>query len=282
MAHSQRFGMHFVPENCSFPELLAFWQHAEALGYDWISTLDHLLPVWTGAESPIFETGATLAALAASTHSARISTLTLCNGFRPSTLLAKYLATVDHISGGLLELGIGAGWSAREHEAYGLTFPEPAERVRRLDEAVQIIKLLWTEPRASFEGRYYTLREAICMPKPLQKPHPPIWIGGTGEQLMLKLVARRAAGWNTNGYFSAEAYRRKAEVLARHCDAIGRDPAEIRRSVAWVVICGQTDSRAAELANHLQASIDRPLDPSTHVIGSGETCARHLLDFARL
>src|SRR5262249_21371300 len=93
-----------------------------------------------------------------------------------------------------------------------------------------------------------------------EKPHPPIWIGGTGEQMMLKLVARRADGWNTNGYISAEEYRQKAEVLARHCEAIGRDPTEIRRSVAWVVICAETDARAGELANHLQASIDRPLD----------------------
>jgi F420-dependent oxidoreductase-like protein len=277
-----RFGVHCVHEGGSFAELQAFWRHVEALGYDWISLIDHLFPVWAPLEAPIWETGTALAALAASTQRVRISTLTLCNNFRHPSVLAKAWATIDHISNGRLELGIGAGWNAAEHAAYGLEYPAPGERVRRLDEALHVIKALWKEPRANFEGRYYTVRDAYCEPKPLQQPYPPIVVGGGGEKLMLKVIARHADVWNVGSHYEPEVYRRKSEILDRNCEAIGRDPAEIGRSWAVLTVCAETDAKAQDLARRLETYLIQPLRPSQSLIGGPETCAERILEFVHM
>src|SRR5439155_12257265 len=234
-----RFGLQCDQEGATLPEFIAFWRRIEALGYDWISFPDHFRPARLVPDAPAHETTALMAALAATTQHVRISTLTLCNGFRHPAVLAKTLTTVDHISNGRLELGIGAGWDEPEHLAYGLPYPSAGERVRRLEEAVQIFKLLWTQERSTFEGRYYTLKDATLWPKPLQRPHPTIWVGGKGEQLLLRVVARHADGWNTSG-LTFEEYAHKCEVLARHCADAGRDPATLNRSYAPAVISAET------------------------------------------
>jgi alkanesulfonate monooxygenase SsuD/methylene tetrahydromethanopterin reductase-like flavin-dependent oxidoreductase (luciferase family) len=149
-------------------------------------------------------------------------------------VLANMGATVDHISHGRLDMGIGAGWFEYEHEAFGIPLPPPGERIRRLDEACEVIRLMWTETAPDFDGRYYHLRHAYCEPKPIQKPHPPFVIGGSGEQLTLRVAAKYAAMWNFAGGDVA-TFRHKNEVLDRHCAAIGRNPAEIIRSVQLVV-----------------------------------------------
>ncbi|HXM58701.1 MAG TPA: LLM class flavin-dependent oxidoreductase, partial [Candidatus Dormibacteraeota bacterium] len=151
------------------------------------------------------------------------------NTYRHPTVLAKIATTVDHLSGGRLEFGLGGAWAEVEHTMLGIEFPRVGERLRRLDEACRLIKLLWTERQASFNGRYYCLQEAYAEPKPVQKPYPPIWIGGGGEQKTLRIVAEHADVWNMAGG-GLDVARHKVEVLKRHCEDVGRDFAEIRLS----------------------------------------------------
>ena len=153
-----------------------------------------------------------------------------CNSFRNPSLLAKMAATFDVISSGRLELGIGAGVQRSEHVAYGIPFPKPNVRIRRLKEAVEIIRKMWTEEKASYRGKYYRLKEAVCEPKPLQKPHPPITIGGSGEKLTLQVTAQYADRFDWGYLPSMELYTHKIDVLKRHCKAVGRDFQEIEKS----------------------------------------------------
>jgi alkanesulfonate monooxygenase SsuD/methylene tetrahydromethanopterin reductase-like flavin-dependent oxidoreductase (luciferase family) len=152
-----------------------------------------------------------------------------CNGFRNPALLAKMASTVDVLSHGRLDFGIGAGWYDHEYLAYGYPYPDAPERLRMLAESLQIIRAMWTEPHATFEGRYYQVHGAINEPKGVQRPHIPIWIGGAGEQVTLKLVAKYGDACNFHGTDPAK-YRRKYDVLRRHCDAVGRDFDTITKS----------------------------------------------------
>ncbi len=156
------------------------------------------------------------------------------NTYRHPAVLANIATTVDIISHGRLDFGIGAGWNEVESNMYGIPLYQPGERIRRLGEACEVIKLLWTETEANFDGKYYQLKNAYCEPKPVQKPYPPFIIGGGGEQLTLRVVARYAAIWNFAGG-SVEDFRHKNEVLDAHCAAIGRDPATIERSIQMAI-----------------------------------------------
>jgi len=190
----------------------------ERLGYDSVWFADHFT---TGGFR--FECWTILSSISQITNNMRLGTLVLCNNFRNPALLAKMGATLDVISKGRLDLGIGAGWHKDEHEAYGFgPFPPPSVRVERLRESVEIIKKMWTEDKASYKWKHYITKEAICEPKPVQKPHPPILIGGGGERLTLKVVAACADMWNYMG--SVENYKHKLSVLEKHCKQIGRDP----------------------------------------------------------
>jgi len=195
----------------------------EKLGYDSIWLGDHLtrgvyrLECWT-----------TLSALSTLTKSIRLGPLVLCNSFRNPSLLAKMGATLDIISGGRLEFGIGAGWHQGEHEAYGIPFPKLSIRAAKLSEGLEIIKRMWTLERPSYKGKYYQIREAYCEPKPLQKPHPPITVGGSGEKIMLKVVASHAD--RCNFQCSVEEFQHKLKVLEDYCSKIGRNLREIEKS----------------------------------------------------
>jgi len=193
----------------------------EALGYESIWIGDHLfgsrLECWTF-----------LSALSTLTHKIRLGTLVLCNGFRNPALLAKMGATLDVISNGRLELGIGAGWSETESRAYGFSFPKNSVRIAQMREGIEIIKRMWTEDAPSYAGRYYQIREAPCDPKPVQKPHPPITIGGGGEKYTLKVVAAHADRWNFGG--PLELYERKMKTLKEYCIQMGRDFQRIEKS----------------------------------------------------
>jgi alkanesulfonate monooxygenase SsuD/methylene tetrahydromethanopterin reductase-like flavin-dependent oxidoreductase (luciferase family) len=156
------------------------------------------------------------------------------NTYRHPAVLANMGATVDVISRGRLDFGIGAGWFEFEHEAYGIPLYSPGERIRRLGETCEVIVRMWTERAPSFEGRYYRLKEAYCEPKPVQKPHPPIVIGGGGEKLTLRVAARYADIWNFAGG-DVDTFRHKSRVLDDHCEAIGRDPSSVERSVQLFV-----------------------------------------------
>lgn len=203
-------------------EMKAAALDCERLGYDSIWFTDHLTDYR-------YECWTILSAISQVTSRTRLGTIVLCNNFRNPALLAKMGATLDVISKGRLDFGIGAGWHKDEHEAYGFgDFPSPRVRVAMLREGVEIIKKMWTESKASFKGKHYIVKEAICEPKPVQKPHPPIMIGGGGERLTLKVVAACADKWNYMG--SLEQYKHKLSVLEKHCKQLGRDPQEIEKT----------------------------------------------------
>ena len=198
---------------------------SEKLGYHSIWLDDHLMY----NDWPILESWTTLSALSSLTSKVRLGTMVACSTHRNPALLAKMAATVDVISGGRLELGIGAGVQENEHTAYGFGFPKHNVRVAILGEALEVIKQLWTEKKANYQGKHCTLKDAACEPKPLQKPHPPITVGGSSELLMQKVTAPCADRFDW-GLLPIEVYKRKLEVLENQCEAIGRDFSEIERS----------------------------------------------------
>jgi len=195
----------------------------ERLGYRTIWLADHLTRGGFRLECL-----STLSALAPVTKKIRLGSLTLCNAWRNPSLLAKIAATVDVISGGRLEFGIGSGFLKEEFDAYGFPFPKLSVRTAQLDEALEIIEKLWMEEKPSYKGEYYQIREATCEPKPVQKPHPPITIGGGNERYTLPLVAKHADRWNLAS--SVEEFKQKAKVLEHYCNKIGRDFEEIKKS----------------------------------------------------
>lgn len=224
-----RFGIQTPPQLTSWGEMKQVWQLGEELGFHTAWVFDHFFPIFTAPSGPCLEAWTTLSALAAQTQRMQVGVLVTGNTYRHPAVLANMAVTVDHASGGRLILGLGAGWFELEHRAYGIPFPAVGERIRRLDESLSLIKLLWTEERATFKGQYYELRDAYCEPKPLQRPHPPIMVGGGGERMTLRVVARHADQWNTFG--GPETFKRKIALLEGYCREIGRDPAAIEKSV---------------------------------------------------
>lgn len=238
MAKRIRFGVQTAPQHVTFEALRATWQLIDGSGYDTAWLFDHFYPILSDPSGPCYEGWTMLTALACETSLTQIGILVTGNTYRHPAVLAKMGATVDHTSGGRLIMGIGAGWFEMEHKAYGLHFGTTAERIHRVDEACEVIKRLWTEKQATFDGKYYQLLEAYCEPKPLQQPRPPLMIGGAGEKLMLRVVAKHADIWNTFG--SPEVFRHKLGVLKEHCAAVGRNVDEIE--VSWAGMAFVTDS----------------------------------------
>jgi F420-dependent oxidoreductase-like protein len=240
MAKPIRFGVQTAPQETTWQELSRTWKLIEDLGYDTAWVFDHFLPILTDPAGPCLEGWVALTALASQTSRIEAGVLVTGNTYRHPAVLAKMGATLDHTSGGRLIMGIGAGWFELEHTAYGIPFYTTAERIRRLDEAAEVIKRLWTEERVTFEGRYYQLKEAYCEPKPVRRPRPPLMIGGAGEKLMLRVIAKHADQWNTFG--PPELFRHKLGVLGEHCAAVGRDLGEIE--VSWAGSARITDSQS--------------------------------------
>ena len=223
-----RFGIQTPQEGTTFAALAAHWQEAERLGYDTVWLDDHFHGVVTPPGADQLEPWVTMAALARETSSIRFGTLVFCNSYRQPSLTAKMAASLDVISNGRLEVGLGAGWYQREYEAYGYEFPPMRTRLAQLEEGLEICRRMWTEEQPRFDGRHYRIDAPWNHPAPVQKPHPPILIGGGGEKVLLRLVARYARVWNMGG--SPADFKHKIEVLDRHCAALGRDPREIERS----------------------------------------------------
>ena len=218
-----KFSVRIHQSGYSYESLRRIWIEADKLGY-YSATLFDLLNV------PTLECWTTLSALAAETERIRLTPLVLANLYRPPALLAKMSSTLDVISGGRLELGIGAGGGEGDHLASGIPFPRTSVRVSMLEEAIEVIKMLWKEPEASFAGRYYTLKAAVNEPKPVQTPHPPVLVGGHGETYLLRSAARYADICNVGFEMSLEEHRAKLDVLKEHCRRSGRDPGEIEVS----------------------------------------------------
>ena len=240
--HRLRFGL-FVPQGWildlvdiedpieQFETMSRVATTAERLGFDSIWLFDHFHTYHRPVLETTFECWTSTAALARDTSRIRIGQMVTCNGYRNPALLAKMASTVDVLSHGRLDFGIGAGWYQQEFDAYGYTFPPVPERLRMLDESLQVIRAMWTEPYASFSGEHYRIAGAINEPKGVQQPHPPIWVGGSGERVTLRLAARYGDATNFGGHLDdLDWYRHKFEVIRGHCDAIGRDPNELIRS----------------------------------------------------
>lgn len=234
MPHGLRFGI-CTDQNLPWVELVRRWRLYEELGFDSVWDCDHYVQP-SRPHGPYFEGWTLLAALAAMTSRIRIGVLVSCNTFRHPALLAKEAVTVDHISNGRLELGLGAGWYEPEHAMFGIPFPPAAELVGRFEEAVEIIDRLMRSEEVSFEGRYYTLANAEFRPGPVQKPRPPLTIGAHGPR-MLKLCAKYADAWNSFG--SVAEVRERNRILDEKCVEVGRDPKSIIRSLYfWVARAG--------------------------------------------
>ncbi|HEX2382659.1 MAG TPA: LLM class F420-dependent oxidoreductase [Acidimicrobiales bacterium] len=217
---------------------------AEELGYDSIWVYDHFHNVPVPAHEAVFECWTVIAAISQRTNRVRLGQMVGCAPYRSPALLAKVTSTIDVISGGRLDWGIGAGWYDHEFRGYGYEFAANKDRIGMLRETVEIVKAMWSEPDVSYDGRYYQLQGAQCDPKPVQKPHPPVWIGGGGEQLTLRVVARHADYSNFGG--KPHEWAHKAEVLKQHCKAVGRDYDEITKTIAGELFIRETEQELVE------------------------------------
>lgn len=243
----------------SWERLAQTARRAEALGFDSVWISDHFfltLERYGGGREEAYgspEALTALAALAAVTERVRLGTLVLCAGFRHPALLAKSAVTVDLLSRGRLDLGLGAGWMEEEYRAFGYQFGDLDHRFEILEETLMALGLLFGEGPATWEGRHFRLHEAYARPRPAQEPRPPLWVGGKGGPRILRLVARHADGWNTVWAWTPEGYAERARALDRACEREGRDPSTVRRSVGLYTLVGEDERDLSARYRALQA-----------------------------
>jgi len=274
------FGATLPIQDVDFENVKEYAQFCEKAGFDSVWCYDHFFPYdGTKPTQNFFECFTTLTALSMVTRRIRLGSLVACNNFRHPALVAKMSSQIDVLSNGRLDLGIGAGWFREEFDAYGYEFGDTNDRLGRLEEGLEIIKRMWLEHSPSFEGKYYRIKNAVNEPKPIQKPHPPIWMGGSLTRI-LRLTARYADGWNLGFYQSntPEGFTKKNSTLNALCQNYGRNPAEIRRSWHGLLILGKNESdleRKAQQYKHL--ALGYPPIQAT-----AETCEREIRKFTRV
>jgi len=247
-----------IPEAEQWPAMLDVARRIEDAGYDTVWVYDHFHTVPDATQEPTFECWTVMAALAEATERVRLGQMCTCNSYRQPSYMAKVASTVDVISGGRLEFAIGAGWYEEEYLAYGYEFPKPSIRIGQLDEAVQIIKKMWTEDEATFEGEHYSVKGAINRPRPLQDPYPPLWIAGSGPQLTLRVVAEHADYANYAG--SIDRFRDNGKILDEHCEKIGRDPSEIGRTTHLEMLVAEDEDALMKAAERTAEQRGRPVE----------------------
>ncbi|HEX9775958.1 MAG TPA: LLM class F420-dependent oxidoreductase [Actinomycetota bacterium] len=243
----------------AYTEIERFWRDADELGFHSIWNYDHFYGL-TDPAMDTLEGWTTLAAMGTVVKRARIGCMVTGVTYRNPALLANMAVTVDHISGGRLNFGLGAAWHEPEHAAYGIPYPPPGVRIDMLGEALQVIKGLWTNETTSFSGEHFRLTDAMCNPKPVQRPHPPVTVGGNGERKTLRVVAEHADEWNGMG--DPDEWARLNRVLDDHCAAVGRDPSAIRRSVQ-LFIHPAVEGQPEEVIGRIPAYEERGCD---HVV----------------
>jgi F420-dependent oxidoreductase-like protein len=242
-----RFGIQIEPQlGFDYETIEKIALNAEKIGYDSIWTSDHFFLDKQSEEKNCLEAWTLLAALASKTTKLRLGTLVTCNSYRYPAVLAKIAATIDHISNGRLEFGIGAGWKEIEYKAYGIPFPTVKNRMDQLEESIQIIKKLWSEPKASFEGRYYKIKEAFSAPKPVQK-FPPIFIGGTGKNRILNMVAKYADYCNFGWFANRKELPNLLRALEDHCKRNNRNYNSVGKSFFASVLIAETEDELEKL-----------------------------------
>lgn len=224
-----KFGVHTGLQNTSIDELRELWQRIEASEFEWISIWDHFYAADQSGSASCLEAVTAHTALAETTERVLCGSLVYSISYRHPAVLANAMATLDQIANGRVVLGLGAGWHQVEYDAYGIPFPPAPVRLRQLDEGIQCIRGLLTEPVTNFHGEFFDLTEARCEPKPVQA-RLPIWIGGGGEKVTLRIAARHADGWNI-AFVAPDVFAHKASVLAEHCAREERDPTSIIKAV---------------------------------------------------
>ena len=244
-----RFGIHLIQQNITIAECRELWRWADTAGFNWFDVSDHFYESpMTEKRGPYLECLTCLAALACDTQHMRIGTVVLAMDYRHPSVLANALAAIDHLSDGRLERGFGAGWNEGEYRAYGIPFERIGRRLDVLEEGIQVIRALFEEPSANFDGRFFQLRDALCEPKPSQR-HAPFWIGGNGERRTLRLVAQHADGWNSP-YTTPDQWQRLNGVLEQWCEQEQRDPASIQRDVNLSFHLAATEAHRAAANAH--------------------------------
>jgi len=290
-SHDLTFGV-FIPQGwkmelVSIADPQAKWarsveiaQLAEELGLDSLWVYDHFHNVPLPAQEAMFECWTTITAVSQVTSRIKLGQMVGCAPYRNPGLLAKITSTIDVISGGRLIWGIGAGWYEHEFTGYGYAFGTPAERIRVLRETVEIVKALWTEPDVSYAGTHFTLDRAQCDPKPLQRPCPEILIGGGGEQLTLRVVARHADSSNFGG--KPHEWQHKAQVLQQHCRDVGRDYDEIRKTIAPEVFIRETEQEIVDAGS--RSFMGEPFDSwrAGNLVGTPEQVADKISTYVGL
>ncbi|MDP6454195.1 MAG: TIGR03560 family F420-dependent LLM class oxidoreductase [SAR202 cluster bacterium] len=273
-----------------FDGLESFALRAEELGYDSLWAADHLI---LGREGGMHEVWSIMSALALTTKRIRLGTLVLCNTHRSPALLTKMAATLDQLSGGRLDLGIGTGWYKTEQESYGLPWQDDVRaRIAMFEEGLALMQGLFSGERVSFDGEFYSLDDAVSRPLPVQQPHPPIWIGASGERVMLRLVAQHADAWNIPA-LPVDEYAHKLDVIRRHCEAVGRDYDSIEKSMETRVMIFDDDSEMDNIARwfvEFQNSVEQAGDiqPSAettdelrnqYILGNLEHCKSRIQQY---
>lgn len=249
-----------IPPEDHWATITAVARTIEGAGYESLWVYDHFHTVPVPTQEVTYEAWTLMASLAVATDTVRLGQMCTCVAYRPPSYLAKVAANIDVISAGRLEMGIGAGWYEHEYRGYGYEFPRPSVRIGMLDEAVQIMKRMWTEDEVHFDGEYYALGGAICRPRPVQDPHIPLWVAGGGEQRTLRVAARHAD--YTNFGATLDEFRHKSEVLASHCREVGTDFDRIVRSSNFNVVCEETEAavedRIAWIVDHYRPFVADP------------------------
>ncbi|MBX3083662.1 MAG: TIGR03560 family F420-dependent LLM class oxidoreductase [Anaerolineae bacterium] len=280
---SLKFGITTPPHYVSYGELLQVWQRADALGYDSAWLFDHFLPINGDPNGPCFEGWTMMTALAMQTQRIHVGCLVMAMGYRNPALLAKMGATADIVTGGRLELALGAGWFEQEARAYNIDFPATGTRLKQLEEGIQVIRSLWTNETSSFHGQHYQLENARCDPKPVQRPTPTIWVGGQGEKVTLRIVAQHADGWDMD-MAEIGQYKRKLDILNEHCAKFGRDPKTVRKMIHFSAIIHHDERIVRAQAEQRARAWNRSVEELHHVslIGTPAQCAEHLQQFVEL
>lgn len=242
-----------------WPTMLGVARAIEALGFESLWVYDHFHTVPEPTQEVTYEAWALMASLAAATETVRLGQMCTCNTYRPPSYLAKLAASIDVISGGRLEMGIGAGWYQHEHDGYGYPFLPPGGRLEMLREGVEIMRAMWTEEQVTYQGKHYHLDGAISSPKPLQEPHIPVWVAGGGEKVTLEIAARHAS--YTNFGVTLDEFAHKSEVLRSHCERVGSDYSGIVRSSNFNVLCAETEDEVEEKRDWLRGHLSRYVTP---------------------
>lgn len=254
MAKLERLTFKVKPESTTWADLESMCRQAEDTPeLDGVWLYDHLCPIYEDQSGPCFEGWTALSYLAGITRRLRLGLMVSAVPYRNPGLLAKMVTTFDHFSGGRLDLGLGAGWVESEAAAYGMPLLPIGARLTQFEEACQVLRSLLTEAKTNFDGAHYQMKDALCEPKPLQKPYPPILMGGAGEKRFLKIVARYADDWNYAGG-TPEDFQHKLEVLEGHCESVGRDFQQIRPS-CHIFVSDAAEQAVDEAGRYLEAGV---------------------------